>query len=102
MKHIQNITLQKNLLILSATFFVILSLSYIICIYKTVVLASDSEANNKAIALLSADINQKDFDYIGKISDIDLNHALALGYRKNVEGEIAYLNIHDTSELAIR
>jgi hypothetical protein len=81
---------------------VLLSFSYIICIYKTVVLASDTEVNNKKIALLSAEINQKEFEYIAQVSDIDLNKAISLGYVKNNEDIVAYFNINDNSEFAIR
>lgn len=95
--------IQKNIYTLSSIITVVLlSLSYIVCIYKTVVLASDSEINNKKIALLSADINQKEFDYIGIVSDIDLDKAISLGYSKNDKDVIAYFNINDNSELAIR
>lgn len=95
--------IQKNIYTLSSIITVVLlSLSYIVCIYKTVVLASDSEINNKKIALLSADINQKEFDYIGIVSDIDLDKVISLGYSKNNEDVIAYFNINDNSELARR
>lgn len=94
---------QKNIYTLSSIIIVVLlSFSYIVCIYKTVVLASDSEVNNKKIALLSADINQKEFDYIAQVSDIDLDKAISLGYKKNSDDMIAYFNIKDNSEFAIR
>jgi hypothetical protein len=94
---------QKNIYTLSGiAMVVLLSFSYIICIYKTVVLASDSEINNKNVALLSAEINQKEFEYISQVSDIDLNKAIDLGYVKNSEDIIAYFDINDNSEFAIR
>lgn len=94
---------QKNIYTLSSIIIVVLlSFSYIVCIYKTVVLASDSEVNNKKIALLSADINQKEFDYIAQVSDIDLDKAISLGYKKNSDDMIAYFNINDNSEFAVR
>jgi len=94
---------QKNIYTLSSIVIVVLlSFSYIIYIYKTVVLASDSEVNNKKIALLSAEINQKEFEYISQVSDIDLNKAIDLGYVKNNEDIIAYFDINDNSEFAIR
>ncbi len=85
-----------------ASMVIILVFSYIMCIYKTVVLASDSEVNNKKISILTASINQKEFDYIRQVSDIDLDRALSLGYQKNTEDRIAYFSIKDNSELAVR
>lgn len=76
--------------------------TYIICIYKTVVLASAIEVNNKKIEILSTDINQKEFDYIRDISLINLDKAISLGYKKNSEDIIAYVNINDNSEFALR
>lgn len=102
MKNTKNTT-QKNIYTLSSIVMVVLlSFSYIICIYKTVVLASDTEVNNKKIALLSAEINQKEFEYIAQVSDLDLNKAISLGYVKNNEDIVAYFNINDNSEFAIR
>ncbi len=89
-----------NLSILTAVF--ILVFSYIVCIYKTVVLASDSELYNKKISTLNATINQKEFDYIEKISSIDIEKATTLGYKKNTENQIAYYNINDNKEFARR
>jgi hypothetical protein len=65
-------------------------------------MASDSEINNKKIASLSANINQKEFEYIGKVSDIDLNKAISLGYVKNSKEVISYFNINNNNELAVR
>lgn len=85
-----------------ASLVIMLVFSYIICIYKTVVLASDSEINNKKISILTASINQKEFEYIGQISSIDLDKAISLGYQKNTEDRIAYFNVKDNSEFALR
>ena len=93
----------KNIYTLSAaTLAIALIFSYIICIYKTVVLASDAEINNKKIAILATNINQKEFEYIGQVSDIDLDKALSLGYEKNTEDRIAYFNINGNTEFARR
>jgi hypothetical protein len=93
----------KNIYTLSIAIAVVaLSFSYIVCIYKTVVLASDSEVNNKKIAIITANINQKEFEYIEQISSIDLDKAISLGYQKNTENKIAYFNIKDNSEFARR
>lgn len=73
----------------------ILTFSYIICIYKTVVLASSSELNNKQVEILSADINQKEFDYIRNVSEINLDKAISLGYKKNTNDIVAYVNINE-------
>lgn len=103
MKNTKNKKTQKNIYTLSVmVLIVVLSFSYIICIYKTVILASDSEMNNKKMSLLSLNINQKEFDYISQISKIDLARATELGYIKNHESVVAYHNINDNSELAIR
>ncbi len=88
----------KNTYTLSVIVMTIaLTLSYIICIYKTVVLASASELNNKQVESLSADINQKEYDYIREISAINLDKAISMGYKKNTEDIIAYVNINDIS-----
>ena len=93
----------KNIYTLSiAAMVVMLTFSYIVFIYKTVVLASDTEVNNKKINSLSAIINQKDFDYINQLSLIDIDKAIALGYTKNTEDRIAYFNTKDNSEFARR
>lgn len=93
----------KNIYTLSiASFAIALVFSYIVCIYKTVVLAADSESNNKKISILNDSINQKDFDYIEKISSIDLDRAIALGYQKNNQEKVAYFNIKENSEFARR
>lgn len=93
----------KNIYTLSmASMVIALVFSYIICIYKTVVLASDSEINNKKISILTATINQKEFYYIEQVSDIDLDKAISLGYIKNTEDKIAYFNTNDNKEVATR
>ncbi len=103
MKNIKDNKLENNIYkLFSIAMVVALSFSYIICVYKTVVLASDSEINNKKIALLVAEVNQKEFEYISLVSDIDLNKAIGLGYVKNNEDVIAYFDIKDNSEFAIR
>ena len=80
---------------------IMLTLSYIACIYKTVVLASSAEKNNKQVENLSANINQKEYDYIRDISEINLDKAISLGYKKNTEDIVAYINVKDVN-LAIR
>lgn len=93
---------KKNIYVLgSLSIVVLLVFSYILCIYKTVVMASNSEINNKKIASLSANINKKEFEYISKVADIDLDKAMALGYVKNHKDVISYLNINN-NELAVR
>jgi hypothetical protein len=93
----------KNIYTLSmASIVVALVFSYIVCVYKTVVLAAESESNNKKISILTDSINQKDFDYIEKVSSIDLDKAIALGYQKNNEDKVAYFNIKENSEFARR
>lgn len=96
---------QKNIYTLSLTILsmtLFLGVSYIICIYKTVILASDIELNNKNIELLSNNLNQKEFDYITSISDLDFDKAISLGYVKNTQDKISYFDINDNSEFALR
>ena len=51
MKNTKNKKARKNIYTLSAMFLIVVfSFSYIICIYKTVILASDSEINNNNIS----------------------------------------------------
>lgn len=102
MKNTKNKSIKNIYTLSSILMVVLLSFSYIVCIYKTVVLASDTERNNKKIALLSSEINQKEFEYIAQISDIDLDKAISLGYVKNNEDIITYFSINDNSEFALR
>ncbi len=99
----RNIRITQNTYTLGAiiTTFVLI-FSYIICIYQTVVLASAVELNNKNIQDLSTDINQKEFNYIRDISEINLDKAISLGYKKNTEDIIAYVNTNDNIEFARR
>ena len=81
---------------------IMIMFSYIICIYQTVVLASSSEINSKKIDILSTNINQKEFEYIRNVSEINLDKAISLGYKKNTEEIIAYVDINNNSEFARR
>ncbi len=99
----KNIKITRNSYTLGiVTMTLILVLTYIVCIYQTVVLASSVELNNKNIQNLSTDINQKEFNYIRDISEINLDKAISLGYKKNTEDIIAYVNINDNIEFARR
>lgn len=88
----------KSIIVMS----IILTMSYIVCIYKTVVLASTAEVNNKQLEILSADINQKEYSYIKDVSEINLDKAISLGYKRNTEDIISYVNTKDVKEFALR
>jgi len=102
MKNTKNNKTKNIYTLSSAVLIVVLTFSYIVCIYKTVVLASDSEINNKKIDLLTSSINQKEFDYIEEMASLDINKAISLGYQKNTKDKIAYFDINDNKEFARR
>ena len=102
MKKIQNRTMIKKINLFMLILTLSFGLFYIVFIYKTVVLASNMEVNNKKNEILSFDINQKEFAYIENLSSLDMDKAASLGYLKNTEAKIAYFNIKDNNELAVR
>lgn len=97
----KNKKIKKNIYI-AGSIFLTLILSYIICIYKTVVLASALESNAKSVAALEAEINQKEFEFIGKISELDIEKAISLGYQKNTHDKVAYATVNTNNEFALR
>ena len=80
---------------------VLLSLTYIVCVYKTVTIASHYEKQRIAYSELQAVVGQKEHEYIEKTSVIDVETALALGYERST-GDVAYIDTHKDTALAVR
>jgi hypothetical protein len=105
-KNIQNPILKsitKHVSVTSTLFslVVLLSCGYIVCIYKTVTVASNHEKTQTLFAELQSQVGAKEHVYIEKTSSIDMNQAIALGYEKTIES-VAYINTHKDTSLAIR
>ncbi len=81
---------------------VLLSCTYIVCVYKTVTIASHFEKERAAFSELQAVVGQKEHVYIQKTSLIDVETALALGYEKSTNDEVAYIDTHKDVALAVR
>lgn len=80
---------------------VLLSCTYIVCVYKTVTVASHFEKERIAYSELQAVVGQKEHAYIQKTATIDVETALALGYERST-GEVAYIDTNKDVALAVR
>lgn len=81
---------------------VLLSCTYIICVYKTVTIASHFEKERVTFSELQAVVGQKEHAYIQKKATIDVETALALGYERSTTDEVAYIDTHKDVALAVR
>lgn len=81
---------------------ILLSCTYIVCVYKTVTIASHFEKERVAFSELQAEVGQKEHVYIQKTATIDVETALALGYERSTADEVAYIDTHTDSALAVR
>jgi hypothetical protein len=105
-KNIQNPTLKsitKHMSATSALFslVVLLSCGYVVCIYKTVTIASNHEKLLAAFTELQSQVGEKEHAYIKKTSSITMSEALALGYEKTTDS-VAYVTTNKDVSLAIR
>ncbi len=80
----------------------LLSCAYIVCVYKTVTIASHYEKQRIAYSELQSIIGQKEHAYIQITSTIDVESALALGYQRSTGDEVAYIDTHKDIALAVR
>ncbi|MES2985755.1 MAG: hypothetical protein V4686_01350 [Patescibacteria group bacterium] len=80
---------------------ILLSCTYIVCVYKTVTIASHYEREQIAFSELQAVVGQKEHEYIQKTSTIDVETALALGYERST-GAVAYIDTVKDVALAVR
>lgn len=80
---------------------VLLSFGYVVCIYKTVTVASEHEKTKALFTGLQARVSEKEHVYIEKTTAISMDEALALGYQKNGE-TVAYINTSKDVALAVR
>lgn len=89
---------------LTSTLFslvVLLSCGYVVCIYKTVNIASNHEKTLTLFTELQSAVGEKEHVYIEKTASIDMSQALAMGYEKTTQS-VAYINTHKDTSLAIR
>lgn len=105
-KNIQNPILKSIIKHISPTsvlfsMVVLLSCGYVVCIYKTVNVASNHEKTLTRFAELQSEVGEKEHIYIEKTSSINIHEALALGYEKTTES-VAYINTSKDTSLAIR
>lgn len=96
-------SITKNLSYTSVLFslVVLLSFGYVVCIYKTVTVASQHEKARTAFAELQSSVGEKEHVYIQKTAAITLDQALLLGYEKTA-GAVAYINTSKDIALAVR
>lgn len=105
-KNIQNPILKNIIKHISTTTMlfatiVFLSVGYVVCIYKTVTVASNHEKTSAMLAELRSQVGEKEHVYIEKTSNITLEGAIALGYEKTTES-VAYITQDKDTALAIR
>ena len=105
-KNIQNPLLKSIIKYVSASsllfsLVVLLSGGYVVCIYKTVTVASNHEKLLAVFTELQSEVGEKEHVYINKTSSITMVEALALGYEKTGE-KIAYIHTDKDISLAIR
>lgn len=105
-KNIQNPILKSIMKHMSAasilfSFVVLLSCGYVVCIYKTVTIASNHEKLLATFTELQSRVGEKEHMYIKKTASITMSEALALGYEKTTDS-VAYVATHKDISLAIR
>jgi serine protease inhibitor len=105
-KNIQNPILKSITKYISLTsilfsLVVLLSCGYIVCVYKTVTVASNHEKTLALFTELQSQVGTKEHVYIEKTSSISMGEALAMGYEKTT-GSVAYIKTHTDTSLAIR
>lgn len=83
------------------SFVVLLSAGYVVCMYKTVTIASNHEKMLASFTELQSQVGEKEHVYIAKTSAITMSEALALGYEKTTES-VAYVHTDEDISLAIR
>ncbi len=105
-KNIQNPVLKsitKHISVTSVLFslVVLLSAGYVVCMYKTVTIASHHEKTLALFTELQSRVGEKEHVYITKTSSITMSEALALGYEKTTES-VAYITTDTEKSLALR
>lgn len=105
-KNLQNPILKsitKHMSFASVLFSLVVLLSggYVVCIYKTVNIASHHEKTMSLFTDLQTQVGKKEHVYIEKTSSIHMDEALALGYEKSTQS-VAYINTSKDTSLAIR
>lgn len=75
---------------------------YIVCIYKTVIVASEHEVEKKAFGSLQVSVGEKEHAYIQENTQFDIEGAIALGYIKTPEAHISFIELNKDTSLAIR
>ncbi|MES2623058.1 MAG: hypothetical protein V4576_01465 [Patescibacteria group bacterium] len=95
-KNTFKILIQKiNVTSVLVSMVLLLSCTYIACVYKTVTIGSNFERERIAFGELQTAVGEKEHAYIEKTSIIDIDEAIRLGYEKSNTAAIAYI---DTTE----
>ena len=76
--------------------------SYIIFIYKTVIVASEHQSQKKVFVALQARVSEKEHIFIEESTQFDMDEALRLGYVKTPEKNISFVDLSKDTSLAIR
>lgn len=91
-------TYTYSLLVLS----LLLITTYIVCVYKTVLIASEHEIQRGNFADLQVTVGEKEHAYIQANTKFDIEEAVRLGYIKTPETHIAFIDLTKDTALAIR
>lgn len=76
--------------------------AYIVCVYNTVLTASQTESIKTEFQKLQVSVSQKEHEYIQSVSNITLDYAEELGYIRVSEDSIAYFDLKEETSLAVR
>lgn len=76
--------------------------AYIVCVYKTVIVASEHEMKKKVYTELQITVGEKEHEYIQANAKFDTDEAIRLGYIKTPESNISFINLTKDTALAIR
>ncbi len=79
-----------------------LVIAYIVCIYKTVIIASEHEVQRGVFAELQVTVGEKEHSYIQENTKFDIEEAIRLGYVKTPESHISFIDLTKDTALAIR
>ena len=83
------------------TLVILLAFTYIVCVYKTVTIASHYEKEHIALAELQTTVGEKEHMFIQKTSTIDVDTAIQLGYERSISA-VTYIDTTKETELAVR
>ncbi len=76
--------------------------AYIVCVYKTVIVASEHEVQKGIFAELQITVGEKEHAYIQENTKFDSDEAIRLGYVKTPTSNISFIDLTKDTALAIR